>query len=74
MAVTTVTIPAVVQTTINHKVKIVTTKIVMAVEAVLEIIVAVAIMVEIMDMEVEVEEVAIVIILVEVMVEVFQIL
>lgn len=70
MAVTTVTIPAVVQTTINHKVKIVTTKIVMAVEAVLEIV-AVAIMVEIMGMEVEVEEVAtIVIILVEVMVEV----
>nr|XP_012150939.1 PREDICTED: RNA-binding protein cabeza-like isoform X3 [Megachile rotundata] len=52
MEVTTVTIPAVAKTTINHKIKTVTTRTVMVVEAaVLEVIAAVAVMVETMGME-----------------------
>ena len=71
MAVTTVTIPVVAKTTINHKIKAVIR--LMAVE-VLEIVAAVIIIaVMVMEVEVEVEavEAIAVIVLVEAMVEVF---
>lgn len=68
-AVTTVTIPVVAKTTINHKIKTVT-QIVMAAEVALEMV-AVAIIVAVMVMEVEAVEAIIVIVLVEAMVEVF---
>ncbi|XP_071876190.1 RNA-binding protein cabeza isoform X3 [Bombus fervidus] len=67
-AVTTVTIPAVAKTTINHKIKTVT-QIVTVAEVVLEMV-AVAIIVAVMVMEVEAVEAIIVIVLVEAMVEV----
>lgn len=73
MAVTTVTIPAVGKTTIKPRIPTVTTKTVMVVEGVQEVIAAVAIMAGVMDMEVEVAvveaaEVTIVTILAEAMV------
>nr|XP_034176667.1 RNA-binding protein cabeza-like isoform X3 [Osmia lignaria] len=68
MEVTTVTIPAVAQTTINHKIKTITTQTVMVVEAVREVIAEVAVIVEPMGTEVEAVE-AIVIAPVEAMVE-----
>lgn len=75
IAVTTVTIPAVDKTTVNHRIKTVTTRTVTGVEVVQEIIAAVAVTVEVTDMEVVVEEetavVIIAIILVEAMVEVY---
>ena len=74
MAVTTVTIPAVGKTTIKPRIRTVTTKTVMVVEGVQEVIAAVAIMAGVMDMEVEVAvveaaEVTIVTIPAEAMVE-----
>lgn len=63
IAVTTVTIPAVGKTTVSRRIKTVTTRTIMGVEVVLEVIAAVgAVIVEVMDMEVEVEEEAVVVI------------
>lgn len=72
MAVTTVTIPAVAKTTIKRRIRIVTTRTVMGVEAVLEVIVAVAITVGVMGTEVEEVEVTIVTVPVEAMAEVYR--